>query len=208
MAGRRNADGPRYGCDQDPLPLPGHPGGGNDRVKGTLAAVWGLLGVFLLIGTALSRLVPVGLDALALPLGPIHWLALALWLPFMAWTEGYRGFHRSFSPMVAARARHLRDHPRSLHAALAPLVCMGFVHATRRRKVRSGALTLGIIVLVILVRRLDQPWRGIIDLGVALGLALGLCSLAYFAARALGEDAFDHPPEVPDEGGWPPEGGG
>lgn len=170
-------------------------------MKGTLGAVWGILGVVGLIAAALVRLFPMGLDALSYPLRSTHWLALGVWLPAMAWTEGYRGFHRSFSPMVGARARYLREHPRTLHVVLAPLFCMGLLHATKRRRTRSAALTLGIAALVVLVRHLAQPWRGIVDLGVVLGLAMGLCSLAYYAIVALGSESFDHPPEVPRETG-------
>lgn len=166
-------------------------------MKGTVGAVWGVLGVVALIIVAVARLLPIGLDAFSHPLRSTHWLALGLWLPTMAWAEGYRGFHRSFSPMVGARARYLRAHPRALHLALAPLFCMGLLHATKRRKVRSTALTLGIVAVVALVRRLEQPWRGIVDLGVVLGLGMGLCSLAYFAFKGLRSDSFDHPPEVP-----------
>ena len=169
------------------------------NAPGGVAAVWGIAGVAFLLGAALARLIPLGLDAFSYPLHPVHWAALGVWLPAMAWAEGYRGFHRAFSPMVAARARYLRQHPRPLHVVLAPLFCFGLIHATRRRKLRSALLSLGIIVIVTLVHRLAQPWRGIVDLGVVVGLAIGLCSLAFFAVQALGSASFEHSPEVPGE---------
>jgi hypothetical protein len=119
---------------------------------------------------------------------------------FMAFAEGYRGFQQRFSPRVAARARYLRNNPRTLHVVLAPLFCMGFFHATRRRKITSFSVTFGIVVLVVLVRLLSQPWRGIIDWGVVVGLFWGLVSLAAFSARAFKREELPCSPEVPEEG--------
>jgi hypothetical protein len=117
----------------------------------------------------------------------------------MAYFEGYKAFQLGFSPRVAARARYLRDHPSLLHALLAPLFCMAYFHASRRRQITSISVTAGIIVLVILVRMLPQPWRGIIDGGVVVGLAWGLVTLALFGYQALTNSSFPYPPEVPGE---------
>ena len=93
-----------------------------ETTRGWVGATWGSLGVVLLIGGALVRLAPMGVDAFSHPLDWVHWTALAAWVPFMAWSEGYRGFHRAFAPMVASRARYLRDHPEKTHyVVLAPL---------------------------------------------------------------------------------------
>jgi FtsH-binding integral membrane protein len=116
----------------------------------------------------------------------------------MAYSEGLMGFQRGFSPRVAARARYLRTHPQLHFVVLAPLFCMGFFHATRRRRIMSFALTAGIVALVLAVRLLPQPWRGIVDAGVVVGLAWGLLSLIVFSARALGGADFAASPEVPD----------
>ena len=70
-------------------------------MKGTLAAAWGIAGVVAVLGAAVARLIPLGLEAFSYPLRSIHWVALGLWLPAMAWAEGYRGFHRAFSPNPA-----------------------------------------------------------------------------------------------------------
>lgn len=168
--------------------------------RGWVGATWGNLGVGLLIGGALARLAPIGVDTFSYPLDWVHWTALAAWVPFMAWSEGYRGFHRAFAPLVASRARYLRDHPEKTHyVALAPLFCFGLIHATRRRKIRSTLLALAVAGLVVLMRQLEQPWRGVVDLGVVTGLGIGLASLAYFAVRALTATSFDYPPEIPEE---------
>ncbi len=166
---------------------------------GIIRAIWGLAGVFLLLGSAVYRLTPRAVEALTLDLRWDHWLFLAFVLFFMAYAEGYRAFQKGFSPRVAARARYLRTHRNALHAVLAPLFCMGYFHAPKRRRITSISVTVGIIILIILVRFLAQPWRGIVDAGVVVGLAWGMVSLALFSIQAFTRERFDYSPEVPEE---------
>jgi hypothetical protein len=74
---------------------------------------------------------------------------------------------------------------------------MGFFHATHRRMITSYTLTGGIVVLIILVRMTPQPWRGIIDLGVVLGLVWGMLAIVLFAIRALASRRFDFATDLP-----------
>jgi hypothetical protein len=164
-----------------------------------VGAFWGLAGVALLLGGALYRLTPLAMDAFTYDWSWQHWLLFAIMIFFMAYAEGYRAFQQGFSPRVAARARYLREHPNALHAIFAPLFCMAYFHAPRRRKVVSISVTTGIIVLVILVRLLPQPWRGIIDGSVVVGLAWGLVSLIVFGYQALTSERFNYLPEVPEQ---------
>lgn len=110
----------------------------------------------------------------------VHWLALAFSVVYMAYAEGYKGFHLGFAPRVVVRARYLADNPRPLHVLLAPLFCMGYIYATRKRQILSFALTTMIICFVLIARSMPQPWRGIVDAGVVVGLVLGVLSIAYF----------------------------
>ncbi|MCK9419120.1 MAG: hypothetical protein M0R70_07060 [Nitrospirae bacterium] len=165
---------------------------------GVFGAFWGLAGVALLLGSAIYRLTPLALDAFVYDWSWHHWLSFALMLFFMAYAEGYRAFQQGFSPRVAARARYLRDHPVALHVLFAPFFCMAYFHARKRRQIVSISVTAGIIVLVILVRFLPQPWRGIIDGSVVVGLAWGLVSLIVFGYQAFTADHFPYSPEVPE----------
>ncbi|MCV6590848.1 MAG: hypothetical protein OIF57_17790 [Marinobacterium sp.] len=166
-------------------------------MTGYIAALWGLTGITLLLGSAIWRL---GEMALALPLqslSAVHWAALLFSLLFMGFAEGYRGFQKAFSPRVAARIRYLSDNVTPLRLLLAPMFCMGFFHIQRRRQIVTVCLTLGIIVLVQLVAMLEQPWRGIVDAGVVTGLLWGLVSLWLFTLKAFFSTDFDHSPELP-----------
>ena len=116
----------------------------------------------------------------------------------MAYSEGYRGFQSGFSPRIAARCKYLRHHPNAVHVFLAPLFCIGYFHVLRRRQRYIIALTTAIIILILIVQRIDQPWRGIIDAGVVVGLSWGLITLFAFAIKAALADDFDYSPEVPN----------
>ncbi len=154
-----------------------------------LGFAWGIGGVLLLLMFAIYRLAPMALALENMTLGVLHWFALAFSIVYMAYAEGYKGFHRGFAPRVVARASYLRTHPQLLHIILAPLFCMGYIHATNRRKILSIGLTIMIICFVIIARLLPQPWRGIVDAGVVVGLAIGVISIFYFLALAEKEPA-------------------
>ncbi len=165
---------------------------------GLAGAAWGLGGVLFILGFAVYRLAPIALAAFEGPLRWHHWSALAASCAFMAYSEGYRGFQLGFSPRVAARALHLSRRPRLSRVLLAPVFCMSFFAAPLRRKVASYSLLVGIVILVQIVHRMPQPWRGILDTGVVIGLGWGILSLLAFALQAFTSEGFDHPAEVED----------
>jgi hypothetical protein len=166
-------------------------------VLGSLAAIWGFSGSVLLFGSAIDRLSQISWQMFSQPLSVYHWAALVFSLVFMGFYEGYRGFQRGFSPRVAARIHYLSHHVTPLRLLLAPLFCMGFFHIQRKRQIVTICLTLGIIVLVQLVHQLVQPWRGIVDAGVVLGLVWGIVSLGIFTLQAFFSTDFNHSPETP-----------
>ena len=119
----------------------------------------------------------------------VHWFALVFSVIYMAYAEGYKGFHLAFAPRVVVRTRYLADNPRPLHVLLAPLFCMGYIYATRKRQILSFALTTMIICFVLIARSMPQPWRGIVDAGVVVGLGLGVLSIAYFLVISSNDPA-------------------
>ena len=159
--------------------------------------MWGVVGVLVLLAQALLRLTPLALEAIGSGLNPVQWIVLGAWVVINAHAEGYRGFHRRFSPRVVARARYLAAHPRPLRVALAPLFCMSLFGASGRGMMVARGILVGVVGLVILVRQLDQPWRGIVDAGVVVGLGLGALSIVYFVLLALRGRPMPVGPDLP-----------
>jgi hypothetical protein len=50
-----------------------------------------------------------------------------------------------------------------------------------------------------MVSFVSQPWRGIIDAGVVLGLGWGIISLIIFSIQAFGAGEFPYSAEVPNK---------
>lgn len=163
-------------------------------LRGILAASWGVAGQLILVAVPaalLLRAATRGLDRA--DLGPAHWALAAASLLLLGYFQGYRGFQRGYAPFVAARAAHLARHPTAWHALAAPLHVCGLIAATPRRRARAAALFAVMPVLALAVGRLPDPYRAILDLGVAFGLAWGAVALAAFAVRA----ALGRAPAVP-----------
>ncbi len=164
-----------------------------------LGAIWGILGLTLIFIPSIYRALPYVVEALKYNLSYLQWVALVVWCMFMVVTEGYRGFQKQFSPRVASRMLYLLDKPKNIDLLLAPLFCMGYFHATRKRLMVMWSLTFGIALIVFIVRHFSQPWRGIVDLGVVIGLLYGLVSTYYFMFLALKTGRSDVDPEVGQE---------
>ena len=160
--------------------------------------IWGLMGVLSLLGFAIYRLTPRALDAVSSDLTLVQWIVLVAFAVFMVVSEGYRGFQKKFAPRTAARIRYLRDQPDLLRTLLAPLFCMGYFHATKKVQITSICLTLALVMLIVLLSIFcPEPWRGIIDVGVVLGLTWGVGSTLAFTFKALTEREFPYSAETP-----------
>ncbi len=151
-----------------------------------------------ILAWAVVRITPNALAAFYEPsFGLVEWMVFAGWMAFMIFAEGIKGFHRAFSPRVVARARALLSNPHPVACALAPFYCFGFFYATRKRMIVSWSVASGIVLLILSVRLLEQPWRGIIDSGVVAGLSIGMLSIAYFTLRWILGSPADFPADLP-----------
>jgi hypothetical protein len=163
------------------------------------AALWGIGGVVALLVQASYRLGGYALDLVDFGLGTGELVALVGWVVLNGYAEGYKGFHLLFAPRVVARAMAL-DRVPGWCVVLAPIYCMGLVYATRKRLIVSWCITLAIVGIVIVIRHIDQPWRGIVDAGVVVGLVWGVVSIVYFTVRAARGHAMPVPPDLPPQG--------
>ncbi len=163
---------------------------------GIIAACWGIAGVLALLARAIIALSHFALQALQNHLTPWQWIVMAAFVVFMAYSEGYLGFQKKFSPRVAARARYLLRSKNTLEIVLAPLFCMAFFNAPKKRIITSVTVLLAIITLIILFRLLPQPWRGILDTGVVVGLLWGCVSIVWCCYREFSEPGYGGDPEL------------
>ena len=153
-------------------------------IVGTAGALWAVSGVVGLLLWAIFRLARISIAAFDHPFAWYHWAALLAIVPFMAWSEGLRGFQLRFSPRVAERSVSIRANPTLARVALAPLFAAGYFGGARRERLGVYFVTLGILVLIVLVHRLAQPWRGILDAGVVVGLSWGTIATLALSVRA------------------------
>ena len=161
-------------------------------------AIWAVAGFAWILLDAIIRLSMLAREGIAGGLTAMQWLTLILFVLFMAYTEGYRGFQRSFSPRTAARAYYLYRHPEVAPGFFAPLFCMGFFRATAKPLWFAWLGTTLIVLLIISLRFMPQPWRSIVDCGVVVGLSWGLISFLACTWRAFSQGSYPVSPEVPD----------
>ena len=169
---------------------------GKPAALGIVAAIWGAAGLVALLGFAIFRLAGVVSQGLEHAWGWQHIAVAAANAAFMAWSEGYRGFQQSFSPRTAARVKWLAQHASAVQALLAPLFVMGYFGTTRRRMIGAYLLTGFILLAIVAIQWLAQPWRAALDVGVVVGLAWGLASFAAALWRTLTTAGFAVSPEV------------
>ena len=151
-----------------------------------LIYTWGALGVVALLLQAIVRLTPHALQPLSAGSLSVGQACIYVaWVLFSAYSEGYRAFQLRFSPRVVARAVYLSRSPTPLGTVLAPLFCMAFFHATRRALISAWTVTVLVITAVIIVHQLPQPWRGIVDGGVVVGLSWGMIAIVTHFVRTL-----------------------
>ena len=154
-----------------------------------LAVAWAITGFCLLLGFALWRLAGRALEAFSYPFAWQHWLVLWTFALFMAYSEGYRGFQLKFSPRFADRVAMLRNSGTPLQCLLAPLFAMGYFSAPRRVVLTAWLLSIMIVCLVLALRLVPQPWRGIADAGVVVGLGWGLLVSLWLTFERLRQPA-------------------
>lgn len=163
-------------------------------------STWAILGVSAILGQAIWKLLPLAMEPFQKQdLSSIQWVMLIIWLAFMGYTEGYRGFQKAFCPRVVSRAWTLNSSSPLHHIIFAPLYSMGYFYATKKRKIVSWTLTTAIVGIVLLVKLFPYPYRQIVDAGVVLGLSYGLCTLLYFYIRAIMGSKPTANPDLPNQ---------
>lgn len=147
--------------------------------------LWGVIGVAAILGNGARRVLPVAMEPLRSgeKLSRSFWSVYVGFSMFMAYAEGYQGFHRKFSPNVVDRALTLRTQG-VLPRIFAPLYCMELFGAPAHRVGRAWSLVSAITLVVAAVKRMPPKARAIVDAGVVTGLSVGVMSLLYHYSNA------------------------
>lgn len=141
-------------------------------------SIWAFVAVSAVFVEAIVRLGARAVQTVAAGLDAAGWAALAASVGLLAYFEGYRGLQRRFAPTLVARALAagaLRPGPRSV--LVAPLFALSLAGTTGRARARAWGAVALIVVAIALVRCLPDPWRGVVDAGVAAALTWGLSAM-------------------------------
>lgn len=161
------------------------------------AAFWGIIGVCMLLLNAIRRVAPIALEPVQnQDMNSAQWLLMLGWMAVMLYSEGYRGFQKAFSPRVVSRALSIGERPSWLRVLFAPFFCIGLFGATRARMIKQWMVLTIIISVIVAIRFLPYPYRGILDAGVVAGLAYGVISVPLVFARALSTGVLPADPEL------------
>lgn len=166
------------------------------RIIAMVTMFWVVTGVSILLGGAIVRLTPHAFESFNGGLTVWQWILAGAWLVYMLVTEGYYGFQKRFSPRFAARCWYVVNDGRIVERLLAPIFCMGYFGSIRKRILTIWILTIVIIILIVGVRLLPQPWRGIIDLGVVAGLFYGLITVYLYLIKTVNLGKYISDPEL------------
>ena len=135
-----------------------------------------------MIGYALLRLAKRVGGVASHDLTWYHWVALGLITALLVYGKSYRAFYLGLAPRIAARAADVRRRPSTVRVVLAPMYCMGYFGGERSTQVKMISITLAMVILVVSVRCLPEPWRAILAAAVAAALSAGF---GFILARIL-----------------------
>jgi len=175
-------------------------GGGDEsmsaarKIANTAASLWAAGGVVMILGKSIKRILPIALepfDGISKPLSTFQlgsYIAMCMWF---AYVEGFKGFQKKIFALGVARAQTLQPFEKGSpihHTLFGPFYAMGLFHATKKRKIVSWSVSIGVGLIVAAVKRFPYPWRNIVDAGVIVGLSWGSLSIAieWFKAIVLG----------------------
>lgn len=153
-----------------------------------LAQFWAISGFTTILGYAIFRLFGHFLISWQMEYQWYHWFILILNIAFMAYSEGYKGFQKSYSLKFAKRLQELEQKPSFINKLLAPFFCMNYFSAEKKNLITAYILTIAIILLIIIFNHIPQPWRGILDIGVVVGLSWGILATLMISINRLNKN--------------------
>lgn len=155
-----------------------------------ISSLWASSGVVYILMKAVKRVMPIAMEPFqqgaAVPLTSFQLGAYVATCLYFAYIEGYKGFQLKFAPLVVKRSFTIQPRFSTFHHTLfAPFYAMGLFHATKKRKIVSWSVSIGVAGIVAVVKRFPYPWRNIVDAGVVVGLSWGTLCIVIGYVKAL-----------------------
>jgi hypothetical protein len=148
-----------------------------------MVRLWAVVGVAALFARASWQLGQRGVATVAAGLDPLEWFILTALTVAFVYGEGYRALQRKWIPHVFGRIRQLGGERGGVYRLLAPLYAMSLVGAANQAMLRAWLGVAAIVGAVLVVSRLPDPWRGMIDVAVACALVWGLAAILITSVR-------------------------
>lgn len=155
-----------------------------EPVRRSVAGHWALIGIALLLGKAVMRLGWRGWIVLSDGVTAFQGFVAVLLVGAFLYGEGMLALERRWVPSLLHRVDRLPDEGNRWNRLGAPLYAMSLIGAPAKTLVRAWAGVGAIVVAVLVVRALPDPWRAMIDLAVAAALAWGLLALVRAVVRS------------------------
>ncbi|OEU11252.1 hypothetical protein FRACYDRAFT_172900 [Fragilariopsis cylindrus CCMP1102] len=162
-------------------------------------SVWGTFGVIYILTKAIMRVAPIAYEPFMGTNSPLPGFSTIQWRyvftiyihcpVYFCYAEGYKGFHLKFAPLVVKRSFTLvvgtTQGNNPINYLLAPFFSMGLFCATKRRLIISWCVSIGVAIIVALVKQLSPVPRCILDAGVVVGLSIGSVSILYHYLKSM-----------------------
>lgn len=145
------------------------------RAAHTPQSLWAVIALSAALLEAIYRLGARAASVIFAGLSAQQWVWLLVIVALFVWAEGVRALHGRFVPGVLERLPVLSPFP--LAIVLAPFEALGLLKAPAKTRLRALATVAAIVAAVLVVRQLPEPWRAMIDAGVAVALSVGVVSL-------------------------------
>ena len=156
-----------------------------NNLLGIIGYIWGFLGISYMILHGLSCMIPYVIELDFRLFKWYHMISFFGVIIILGYSEGYKGFQKSFSPRTANRLYNIFLKPTFFRVFFSPFISMGFIESSKKLKYISYGLLLMIVMFILLIGKLNDPWRGIIDAGVIVGLSWGLVSFWVSCFRVI-----------------------
>jgi hypothetical protein len=167
------------------------------KTRAIAVMCWGAGSIVLSLFDAIARLSKFVIEGVHVGLLRPSMIGLTVaWCVVIVYYEGVRAFGQALAPRIAARLWSIAARRQWLAIALAPLHALSLFDSNAKRVRVSWLLLAFVVTMILFVRKLPQPYRASIDLGVVLALSYGSYCIVRECVLALKNSGGRVDPEL------------